>query len=122
MSPDFVSIDSHPPMTTCILSHSSTLLPIDPATCGADCEGVEFTVDSVTSGGQSGGKHTVKYKVTRKTTDSSGNTTSTEFSGEESLSSPGSGSVTFYCDATKNCPRFKLTLTCSAPANPPGNV
>ena len=99
-------------MTTCNATYTTTLIPLVPGACAAACEGVEFTVVSVASTVNAEGNYEFEWEVKRTKTDSSGST-STTFSGEETVGCPGEKEIILYCDKAKNCPRFKLTLTCT---------
>lgn len=102
-------------MTSCGPSYSHTTLPIDPVTCGAACQGVTFSVDSMTTSFSEEEGCKFQWQVTRKTP-----TGSVVFADEAVVPCPGSKVVTFYCDAAKNCPRFQLNLYCNADTGPPG--
>ncbi len=100
-------------MPECRITHTKTILPVDPITGGPACEGKQFAVDSVTSTPVAGGKYRVEWTVTRTYTAPDGKVTSTTFTGEEVLDCPDSAEITLHCDDEKNCSRFKLTLISS---------
>lgn len=99
-------------MANCTPSYSADPIPIDPAECGEDCEGVSFSLESMTTSTDAAGRCTFSWLVRRKVTGRPG---SKDFTGSMTLDCPSDKTVVFYCkDDSTDCPAFKLTLSCKS--------
>lgn len=103
-------------MPNCSPSYDTIDIPVNPASCGPDCEGVSVTVKEMKVS-TSGGKATFEWTVVRERVAADGSKTSTTFADDATIGCPGVKEVIFYCDAAKNCPIMKLILKCTKGGN-----
>lgn len=109
-------------MPTCSPCYSVEDIPINEAACGETCQGVEYSVDSMTTAKTPEGSCYFKWKVIRNIVAEDGTIlSSTTFADEAIVACPAMQEIIFYCDATKNCPVFKLILCCELPGDGEGS-
>ncbi|MGB0332473.1 MAG: hypothetical protein ACPGPE_11730 [Planctomycetota bacterium] len=99
-------------MSSCSASYHADRIPINVAACGPDCYGVSFKVTKMEELLAADGGCQFTWTVARKKLDRGGSTEIEEYEGATSLACPETYEHIFYCDHTKNCPRFKLVLQC----------